>query len=309
VSDLDLMACTARDLCNAYSVRGAYRDILDVTAKIIPLIEGSNRLSEGFGRPGSTYSVLCSFAGQAMGQLGQFEEGVALCERSRRYALGDSVAGTLAFCEMTLANIFLVKGDGETAVAHAQCALEASERSDATLLLGFIKAISGQGYLLMGDPKTGRVQAERALAEQSDAGIAYFLSFAQWVLASCYAALGDLEKALSHGEESLSLARLRHERQNEAAACAILGRMHALTGELNYRQGEELLQQAIAIFEELGTRPLSATTHFQLGQTNAQHGQMEKAKEHLKIADVMFREMGMDHWLMQSQEALAQIGS
>ena len=67
-------------------------------------------------------------------------------------------------------------------------------------------------------------------------------------------------------------------------------------------------QQALALAEELGMRPLQAHCHRGLGTLYAKTGQQEQARAELSTAIEMYRAMDMTFWLPQAQAALAQVG-
>jgi hypothetical protein len=52
-------------------------------------------------------------------------------------------------------------------------------------------------------------------------------------------------------------------------------------------------------------KPTYAQGHLFLGEVYAHSGQKEKALEHLKEAETMFQEMGMDYWLGVTREVSA----
>jgi len=66
-------------------------------------------------------------------------------------------------------------------------------------------------------------------------------------------------------------------------------------------------QQALALAEELGMRPLVAHCHLGLGRLYGQTGQREQARTELSAAIEMYRAMDMTFWLPQAEAALAQV--
>jgi uncharacterized protein HemY len=58
--------------------------------------------------------------------------------------------------------------------------------------------------------------------------------------------------------------------------------------------------------EGLGMRPLVAHCHLGLGKLARRAGDVVKAREHLRTATAMYREMDMGFWLTQ---AAAELGS
>jgi uncharacterized protein HemY len=60
-------------------------------------------------------------------------------------------------------------------------------------------------------------------------------------------------------------------------------------------------QQALALAEELGMRPLQAHCHLCLGKLYRSTGNHQQAHDHLTTATAMYREMDMRFWLEQAE--------
>jgi tetratricopeptide (TPR) repeat protein len=72
-------------------------------------------------------------------------------------------------------------------------------------------------------------------------------------------------------------------------------------------QAEAHYQQALALAEELGMRPLVAHCHYGLGRLYGQTGQREQARAELSAAIALYRAMEMTFWLPQVEVVLAQV--
>jgi Flp pilus assembly protein TadD len=66
-------------------------------------------------------------------------------------------------------------------------------------------------------------------------------------------------------------------------------------------------QQALALAEQLGMRPLQAHCHLGLGILYAKVGQQETARTEISAAIKLYRAMEMTFWLPQAEAALAQV--
>jgi Flp pilus assembly protein TadD len=66
-------------------------------------------------------------------------------------------------------------------------------------------------------------------------------------------------------------------------------------------------QQALALAEALGMRPLQAHCHLGLGTLYRKTGQQKQARAKLSTALDLYRAMDMTFWLPQAEAALAQI--
>ena len=72
-------------------------------------------------------------------------------------------------------------------------------------------------------------------------------------------------------------------------------------------QAETHYQQALALAEALGMRPLQAHCHHGLGRLYGQTGRGEQARAALTTAIDLYRAMDMTFWLPQAEAALAQV--
>jgi Flp pilus assembly protein TadD len=70
---------------------------------------------------------------------------------------------------------------------------------------------------------------------------------------------------------------------------------------------EDHYQQALALADELGMRPLQAHCHRDLGTLYVTMGQQEQARSELSTAIALYRAMDMTFWLPQAEVALAQV--
>ena len=89
--------------------------------------------------------------------------------------------------------------------------------------------------------------------------------------------------------------------------CASLARLQRTTLPRRVELAEDRYQQALALAEELGMRPLQAHCHRGLGMLYATIGQQEQAHAELSAAIVLYRAMDMTFWLPQTETALAQV--
>ena len=309
IEDIELMAPIGFDLCSSYNIAGEYLKIVEVAPKAIALFEETGRESEFFGGPFNfnIYSALCAFYGHAMGYLGNFAEGEALCEKALRFAHGIDSLYSLAYIEVLYSGLYAVKGDGKNAVEHSQNAVRYIEEGQMIPLLGVAWGILGWGYYFQGDLEAAQKHAEKALEIQRDAGIPFFLSLHYWLLGRVHLDLGDLENAQSCVEQALELAQSNNEKHIEGVSRTYLGRALGKAERSQASEAEGSILQGINILDELKLKPWYSIGHLFLGELYADMGQTEKTLENLKKAEGAFREMGMDYWLRRTQEVLKRV--
>ena len=90
--------------------------------------------------------------------------------------------------------------------------------------------------------------------------------------------------------------------------CASSGEIAARRDPPEVELAESHYQQALALADELGMRPLQAHCHRGLGTLYATTGQREQAHTALSTAIALYRDMDMTFWLPQTEAALAQVG-
>jgi tetratricopeptide (TPR) repeat protein len=118
---------------------------------------------------------------------------------------------------------------------------------------------------------------------------------------------GHVDEAWQHAHQALDLARRHKERAHEAFALHQLGVVYAHAAPPDAAQAEAHYQQALALAEALGMRPLQAHCRRGLGTLYAATGQREQARTALCTAIALYRDMEMTFWLPQTEAALAQV--
>ena len=126
-----------------------------------------------------------------------------------------------------------------------------------------------------------------------------------WLSEVCRLA-GHGAEAWQHARQALALARQQQARGDEALALHQLGVVQAHAKPPDVVQAVSSYQQALALADELGMRPLQAHCHRGLGTLHAMIGQQEQARIELSTAMEMYQAMEMTFWLPQTEAALVQ---
>jgi tetratricopeptide (TPR) repeat protein len=164
----------------------------------------------------------------------------------------------------------------------------------------------GYAYALQGRLTEGRALLEETISEESRTGARQAPQRVAWLSEVCRLA-GHGEEAWQYACQALDLARQLKERRNEALALHQLGVVRAHANPPDAEQAEAHYQQALALAEELGMRPLQAHCHLGLGTLYATTGQRQQARTALCTAIDLYRAMDMTLWLPQAEAALAQM--
>ncbi len=158
-----------------------------------------------------------------------------------------------------------------------------------------------------GPPPEGRALLEEGITEniRIDRRQNHSLWVA-WLSEVCRLA-GRGEEAWQHARQALGLARQHKERGSEAHALHQLGAVQAHADPSDVVQAEAHYQQALALAEELGMRPLVAHCHLGLGTLYGRISRTKHAHSKLTTAIELYRTMDMTFWLPQAEAALAQL--
>ena len=196
---------------------------------------------------------------RTLGVLGAFAEGRRHGEEALRLATLAGRGGTPIFAHSNLGELYLAQGDLEHAIRVLEQGLALCRASGDRNWLRGIMAKLGYASALQGRLAEGRALLEEAISEsiRTDAvqGLAYRVA---WLSEVCRLA-GRSEEAWQHARQALDLARQRKQRGNEALALYQLGAVHAHANPPDAAPAEAHYQQALALAEELGMRPLWPT--------------------------------------------------
>ena len=169
--------------------------------------------------------------------------------------------------------------------------------------------LAGLGYAtaLQGCLAEGRALLEEGIGESiRTGGVGNRARYVAWLSEVCRLA-GRHEEAWQHARQALDLAQQQKARGDEAVALYQLGVVQAHADPPNVTLAEVYYQQALALGEELGMRPLMAHCHLGLGTLYATTGRREQARAQLSAAIALYRAMDMTFWLPQAPAALAKV--
>ena len=244
---------------------------------------------------------------RTLGALGAFAEGRRHGEEALRLATLAGRGDLPIVARQCLGTLYLAQGDLEPAIRVLEQGLVFSRTSGDRTSLRWILAGLGSASALQGRLAEGCALLEEAISEDiRTGGLHDHAHRVAWLSEVCRLA-GRGEEAWQHARQALDLARQLKERGNEALALHQLGVVHAHADPPDAAQAEAHYQQALALAEELGMRPLVAHCHLGLGRLYGQTGRREAARAALSAAIALYRAMEMTFWLPQAEAALAQV--
>jgi tetratricopeptide (TPR) repeat protein len=205
--------------------------------------------------------------------LGAFAEARRHGEEALRLASLAGRGNTPIIAHNRLGNLYLAQGDLGQAIRVLEQGLALCRASGNRTQLRGVAAGLGYAYALQGHLAEGHALLEEAIGIGISTGALLNHSVA-WLSEVCRLARRG-EEAGQHARQALDLARKQKERGNEALALHQLGAVYAHADPPDAAQAEAHYQQALALAEALGMRPLVAHCHLGLGRLYHQTGRAE----------------------------------
>jgi tetratricopeptide (TPR) repeat protein len=241
--------------------------------------------------------------GNTLAELGEFAEGMACGKEAVQIAEAAGHLYSAIFAQQQLGILVLLRGDLPQAIAILERALAHCRATDIALFLHTTAVHLGVAYAL-----SGRIPEALPLFEQV---VEQAMGTQQWIApirkGEGYLLAGDVEEASTLAERALALSWTHKARGNEAWSLRLLGEIALHGHPSDILEAENYYQQALALADELGMRPLQAHCYRSLGTLYAKLGRREQAHAALGTAITLYRSMAMTFWLRQAKAALAQV--
>jgi class 3 adenylate cyclase/tetratricopeptide (TPR) repeat protein len=268
-------------------------------------VEAADRES---GTPSTAVRIQSqAWLARTLSALGAFAEGRCHGEEALRLATLAGRGHTPIVAHACLGDLYLTQGDLEHAIQVFDQGLALCRASDDWTWLRPIAAGLGYASALQGRLAEGRVLLEEVVSVAiRTGGLTGQASRVAWLSEVCRLA-GHGEDAWQHARQALDLARQQKARGDEALALHQLGVVQAHADSPDVAPAEAHYQQALALAEALGMRPLVAHCHLGLGRLYGQTGRVDQARAALTTAIEMYHAMDMTFWLPQAEAGLAKV--
>jgi tetratricopeptide (TPR) repeat protein len=244
---------------------------------------------------------------RTLSALGAFAEGRRHGEEALRLATLAGRGQTPIIAYGCLGELYLAKGDLEHAIRLLEQGLALCRASGNRSWVPMIMTRLGSATTLQGRLAEGRALLEEGISEGIRTGSLRDNPYGVLWLSEVCRLAGHGDEAWRHARQALDLAQQLKERGNEALALHQLGTVHAHAAPPDAEPAEAHYQQALALAEALGMRPLVAHGHLGLGTLYGKISRTEQAHTQLTTAIELYRTMDMTFWLAQAEATLAQL--
>jgi len=301
-----LQALANQRLGLAYGTQGDYRRAIDCLRQTVASLEGA-RSRERFGQFFLPAVLSCAHLAWWYAELGLCAEGRAVGEEGLRLAEAVDHPGSLMIASWGIGLLALRQGDLTRALPLLERAIGICQEADLLAYFPRVAAALGTAYTLGGRVADAVPLLMQAMEQSTAQEVVSYQALCSLPLGEAQLLAGRLEEAHALGEQALALAREHQERGHQAYALRLLGEIAARRDPREVDQAETHYQQALALAEELGMRPLVAHCHLGLGKLYATIGRRAEARVELDTAIKLYRAMEMTLWLPEAEAALAQV--
>jgi class 3 adenylate cyclase/tetratricopeptide (TPR) repeat protein len=302
LGDVGLQVIAHSYLGLIYYDLGDYRRAVDCLGWNVAALRGDLR-REHFGMTGLPFVLSCACLSWSLAELGRFPEGVAQGEAGVRIAEAAEHPFSLINAYVGLGHVYLTQGDFPRGIPVLERGLRLCQAGDIPTLVPTVARALGTAYALSGRVAEALPLLEQGASQGRRSGRALWLAY----LREAYLLVSSREDPGELAQRVLDLSREYKQRGYQASALRLLGESAAHREPLDVEQAAAYYNQALALAEELGMRPLQAHCHRGLGTLYAMTGQREQARTALSTAIEMYMSMDMTFWLPQTAAALAQV--
>jgi tetratricopeptide (TPR) repeat protein len=303
--DLALRVGAHQHLGAAYLSLGDHRQAMVFLRRNVTRLAG-DLLYEPFGRLALPSVTSRAWLLWCLTELGEFVEAITTGEEGVRIAEAVNHPFSLINAYSAVGYMYFRQGALDKARAVLERSLALCQATDFRNLFSATAATLGHAYALSGRLTEALPLLEQAV-EHSTSRNTLFRQ-ALWIvwLSEAYLLAGRWHDARPMAQRALEQSRERQEQGHQAYALQLLGDIARYSNPPHVEPAEAHYQQALALANELGMRPLQAHCHRGLGMVYRQIGQMEQARAALSTAMAMYRDMAMAFWLPETEAALAE---
>jgi class 3 adenylate cyclase/tetratricopeptide (TPR) repeat protein len=290
----------------AYQSQGDYRRAIACLQQSVVSLHGAQR-RERLGQANVPVVQSLAYLAACYGELGLFAEGRGLGEEGLQIAETVAHPSSLMWASYGIGLLALCQGNLPMALPLLERAMGICQEADLRLFVPRVAAALGTAYSLSRRVADAIGLLTPVMEQTRDADMTVFQALCHLSFGEAHLLAGHLEEAHALTEQTLTLARAHQELGNQAYALRLLGEIAARRDPSAVDLAAAHYQDALALADELGMRPLQAHCHRGLGMLYGQTGRPKQARTALAIAIELYRTTDMTFWLPQAEAALAQV--
>jgi predicted ATPase/class 3 adenylate cyclase len=306
--DVSLQHVSNFTLGNVYYALGEYRRAMHVLRKSLEAMQGGQAHEHLRSSTGSLAVHTRARLVWCLLEVGEFAEGMVTGEEALRMAEEADYPFSRVIASLCVGVLSLRKGALHRAIPMLERGVTLCQSLHIPPWYPAIASALACAYALGSRTPDALPLLEYGLKWATSGQIIVFRVFTLLCQSETAFRTERHEDAHVLAVSALTLARDHKERGHEAWILRLLGDIAARRDPPEIGPAETHYQQALALAEELGMRPIQAHCHLGLGTLYARGDQREQACMELYAAIDLYRAMDMAFWLPQAQAALAQVG-
>jgi class 3 adenylate cyclase/tetratricopeptide (TPR) repeat protein len=304
--DVVQLALANQYLGYAYEAQGDYRRAIDCFGQTAVLLDGPQRY-ERFGRVFLPAVTSRAYLAWCHAELGAFVEGRVMGEEGLSIAESVAHPASLVIGSWGVGLLALRQGDLLRALPLFEQAVNLCQNADLPIHFPKVATALGVVYALSGRVAEAMPLLTQAIKQTTVSESRGLHALCRFPLGEAQVLEGCLEEVQALAERELTRARVHQERGHQAYALRLLGDIAMYRDPPEIDRAKPSYQQALALTNELGMRPLQAHCYHGLGRLYSQAGQGEQASTALSMAIQMYRDMEMMFWLPKAEATLTAI--
>jgi tetratricopeptide (TPR) repeat protein len=270
-----------------YRMRTDYQQGIAILRQALALLQGVNP-HERFGGVIPPAIFARFHLGECLAEVGAFAEALAQAEEALQIAKTIEHPWAETSAHRSLGHVYLRQGDLSKAIPLLERAWQLSRALRVCL--------RPVGACHRGP------DAARGGAPTGHTSVIYLPAICE-----AYLVLSRAADARDLAQQALAYSRARQRHGTQAQALWLMGNITVQHDIHRANEAQTHYQQALALAEARGMRPLQAHCHLGLGTLYATTGQQRQAHAALSAALALYRAMDMTFWVPQVEAALAQM--
>jgi len=303
LNDFRLKVSTNAYLGQVHHAQGDYRRAADFFRRNARSLVGE-LVNDRFGLPQlpSVHSRTCLV--WSLAELGEFAEGLEHGKEAIRIAESSDQPFSLTVAYSGLGRLFLCKGALPAAIAMLERALSLSQSGNVPLWFPRIASDLGLAYGLAGQIEKASPLVDQAAQLAASMRLMVSQSLLMASIGEVRLLEGRFEEATDVSHRALALSVQYQERGHQARILKVLGDLSLALGSSDSKQTETYYNDALELAKRLGMRPVIAHSHLGLGRLYTRAAEHVSARENLRIAARLFRDLDMPFWSAQTETLL-----
>ena len=256
----------------AYHAQGDCLRAMEFLRQNVSDLQGVPFLFECFDLPGLASTLSRTWVVLCLAERGEFSDGTECGEEAVQIAERADHPYSLAVARFGLGFLYFIKGDYAKAILVLENGLACAHAADLPQLFPLIASPLGAAYAHSGRLTEALPLLDQAVERATSMSFMAHQSLRVGWLGEAHLLESRLESASQLARRALQLSDECQERGHQAYALRLVGEIASNQGPSESQGAESSYQQAIALAEELGMRPLVARGRLDLGRLYLQTG-------------------------------------